>query len=732
VVLLSVRRLLSVVALAAVTAAPALAKDATTTSLTTSAASIVEGSSGTLTAKVTRTGASGIPTGTVTFYYETYSLGTATLVNGTGSVTASADVPAGVYGLTASYSGDANDAASVSAVENVTVQSVTTTTFSLSPTDVQVGQPAVVMAKVARNGNTGYATGTVEFLLGGNVLASGTLSDGATTVQVSTTGAPLGAYKIYATYEGDTLNAASTSATQTATVTPAVDVLTFRNDVSRTGLQPAETVLTPANVNATNFGKVFTFTTDGYTYAQPLFVSNYTMSDGKSHNVLFIANETGTMYAFDADNNNPSAGYLWKSSIVPTTEQVVAYADYYGCTNPYPNAGIIGTPTIDRALGVMYVIGKTKLVSGSTTTYIQRLHAISLASGAEALNGPTVIQATVPGTGDGGTTDTFNPLSQNERAAMVEANGSVWISWASHCDEKTYHGWTMGYNAANISQQTAVYNNTPNGSQGGIWMVSGGISADNEGNLYTVAGNGTFDANDGGLDYSDAAQRLAIGNNTLTSEDYFTPTNESYLSAHDLDFGTADALLFDDPASGVAPHLLVTADKTGRIYLMNRFDLGGFNTGSGSTNGDLQDFAYSSQNFTNFGFFQNRVYVGQGGEPLAAFDYTAGTADTVGHLATTPSMTTSVTFSASYSTGGLQPMFSANGTTNGIVWGLDTDAQVLYAFNASTLGTELYASSTNSTRDMPPSPVKFTVPVIANGRVYVAGQGTVAAYGILP
>jgi hypothetical protein len=604
---------------------------------------------------------------------------------------------------------------------------------------VQAGQTIVFLVSVSRIGNNGYATGTVAVNYGSLQLASGSLVDGTAVLTLNTAGAPVySGYGLTAAYAGDTLDAASTSATVTANITPAVDVLTFRNDVSRTGLQPAETKLTTSNVNATSFGKVFTFATDGYTYAQPLFVSSYKMGDGNLQNVLYVANATGTIYAFDADNNNPTAGYLWKTSVVPGNESVIAYTDYYGCTNPYPNAGIIGTPVIDRTLGVLYVVGKTKLVSGSTTTYIQRIHAISLATGAEMLNGPTVIAASVPGTGNGssGGTVAFNALAENERAALVEANGSVWISWASHCDEGAYHGWTIGYNAANVGQQTGVYNNTPNGSQGGIWMVSGGISADNAGNLFTVAGNGTFDANSGGKDYSDTVQRLGIGvstgTTTLTSEDYFTPTNEAVLSQNDEDFGTADALLFSDPASGVAPYLLATADKTGRIYLMNRYDLGGFDTGPSSTNGDLQDFAYGSQSFSNFGWFNNRVYIGQGGKPLAAFDFTPGTAETAGYLATTPSMVTPVTFSSGYSTGGLQPMFSANGTANAIVWGFDTNAGVLYAFNANALATELYASSTNSTRDKPPTPVKFTVPVIANGRVYVAGQGAVAAYGVLP
>jgi hypothetical protein len=714
---------------------PAFAKSTTSTALSASPQDVIHGNTVTLTATVTTSGSSQ-PTGTVNFLVGTGLLGSGTLSGGTVSLSEpTSTVALGSYEVHAVYAGDTANSGSTSPILTVAVQSATTTTFSLSPDDIQQGQPVVLIAHVARVGNAGNATGTVTFFYGTEVVTTADLGpDGGAILQVSSSGVTQGSYALTAHYNGDTEDAASTSTITTANVTPAVDVLMHRNNSARTGLQPAETVLTLANVNATTFGKLYTFTTDGYTYAQPLFISNINMSDGKQHNVLYIFNETGTIYAFDADNNNPSAGYLWKGSIVPSGEQVVAVADYFNCSNPNPHAGIIGTPVIDRARKVIYVIGKTKLVSGSTTTYIQRLHALSLVDGAEMLNGPTVIAATFPGTGYGssGGVVSFGALAQNARAAMLEANGSVWISWASHCDASTYHGWTIGYNVNNISQQTGVFNNTPNGNQGGIWMVQGGMAADNAGNLFTVAGNGTFDADDAGGDYSDTAQRLVIGNGTLTPADYFTPTNEAYLSENDLDFGTADPLLFDDPASGVAPFLLATADKTGRVYLLNRYNLGGFDTGAGSTNGDLQDFTYGSQIFVNFGYFNHRVYIGAGGEPLGAFDYTPGTANTAGFLATTPSMTTSVTFIAGHTNGGLQPMFSANGTANAIVWGFDENTRTLYAWDANNLATQLYSSATNSSRDQPPMPEKMTVPIIANGHVFVAGQGTVAVYGLLP
>lgn len=715
--------------------APAFAKDNTSTTLSASPTAVLRGNTVTLTAMVTRTGASGTPGGTVTFAAAGQTLG-ASMVGTNGVATFSAPTstsPLGVFPVTAHYSGDSADNPSSSASVNVAVQSATSTSMSLVPGSIQQGQSGVLTAQVARIGNAGNATGTVTFLYGSVALATATLADGVAQISVSSGTTSLGSYNITARYNGDPSDQSSISSAVVATITPAVDVLTFRNNAARTGLQAAEARLTPSNVNPSAFGKVFSFATDGYTYAQPLYVSNYLMGDGKLHNVLIVANATGTIYAFDADNNNPSSGYLWKTSIVGSGEQVVTYQDTYGCGNPYPNTGIIGTPVIDRTLGVMYVIGKTKIVSGQTTTYMQKIHAIGLAAGLERMNGPTIISATVPGTGDGSSTVTFDPLSQNERAAMLESNGSVWITWASHCDSHTYHGWIIGYNRENVSQQTAVYNNTPNGARGGIWMVSGGISTDYTGNLFAVGGNGTFDANDGGPDYGDTIQRFTIGSNSLTNPDWFTPTNELMLADNDLDFGTADALLFDDPASGVAPHLLMTADKTGRVYLLNRYDLGGFDTGPQMTNGDLQDFVPGGSIFTNLGYFNDRVYIGAADAPLYAFDYTPGTLTTAGFLSTTPSMSTAISFSNSCSTCGTQPMFSANSTANAIAWSLDLSQSnaVLYAFDANNLATQLYSSSSNASRDQGPAPVKFTVPVIANGRVYVAGQNSVAAYGLL-
>jgi len=714
-------------------------QNSTATALIISPTAVVSGSAATLTATVTRTSGSGTPSGSVNFSAEGHHLGSASLNSGVATFQGSSSgIALGSYPIIATYTGDSSDAGSVSSPVYVEVQSATATTFTLGPTSIQQNQPATLSATVTRTGHSGTPTGTVTFLYGSQSAGSAKLVNGSAQIAVNAT-VPLGNYSLTARYNGDALDQSSTSSAQTASITPAVDVLTFRNNSSRTGVQSAETILTPSNVIPGSFGKAFSFSTDGYAYTQPLFVSNYKMNDGQSHNVLFIETSGGSIYAFDADNNNPAAGYLWHISVVPSGEAIVTPSDY-GCGNPSPSSTILGTPVIDRTLGVLYIIGKTKLVSGNTTTYTQRLHAINLADGTEKLNGPTVIAASVPGNGAGSSNNvvSFDPLKENERAAMVEANGSVWISWASHCDIGPYHGWTMGYNAANISQQIAVYNNTPNGYDGGIWMAGGGIAADNQGHLFTVTGNGTFDVNTGGPDYGDSVQRLDIASNALTPGDYFVPSNQAYLSNNDLDLGTADAVLFEDPASGVAPHLLATDDKTGRVYLLNRDNLGGYDQGANgvdSLNDDLADFAAGGNLFTNFGYFNKRIYIGANGQPLAAYDFTSGTASTPGSIPSTPSMVTPHTFGNGGSAGGVQPIFSANGpdatANNAIVWALDVTGgnDVLYAFNANTFAA-LYSSSTNSNDQGPPS-IKFTLPIVANGRVYVAGQGLVVAYGLL-
>jgi hypothetical protein len=511
----------------------------------------------------------------------------------------------------------------------------------------------------------------------------------------------------------------------------AQDVLTQHYDFYRSGVQSHETQLTPASVLPATFGKVFSLPVDGQVYAEPLWVGSFTMADGKAHNVLFVATEHDSVYAFDAAGKNPSAGYYWHVSLLGSGETTVPSGDTQ-TTDIVPEIGITSTPVIDRTAGVIYVLAKSKRVSGGSATYYQRLHALSLATGQEMMSGPVVIDPSVSGNGDGSVngTVTFNALTQNQRAGLALSGGSVWITWASHGDNPPYHGWVLGFNASNLTESTGVFNNTPNGSDGGIWMSGGGISVDASGNLYLASGNGTFDANTGGLDYGDTAMKLTPSGSSLSVTSSFTPYTQSGLSGGDLDFGTSACTLIDNTGA-THPHLLVTSDKSGVIYLLNRDALGGYRSNS---NNDIQDFSNGNYNIhASFAFFNNRLYLASDGGPLSAWSFNPKT----GLFNTTPITAPDSSFGCSGCDGsGATPSISANGTADAIVWVLDnsnygSSPAVLHAFD-QTLATEFYNSTmAANNRDQADVAVKFTTPTIANGLVYVGGDSSVTAYGLL-
>lgn len=514
------------------------------------------------------------------------------------------------------------------------------------------------------------------------------------------------------------------------------DALTLNYDNARTGVQAHETILNTSNVNATAFGKLFSLPVDGLLYAHPLVVTGYTMADNKLHNVLFAVTAHGTVYAFDADNQNPAAGYLWKLSLIPDGEESVTTADYH-CPAPSPEAVAIGTPVIDRAAGALYVVGRTKSNTAGMPKYIQRIHALNLADGTEKYGGPTAIQASIPGSGDGSTTVTFDPLIHNQRAALLLSQGSVYIAWASHCDLGPYHGWVIGYNARDVSQQTAVFNDSPNGALGGIWMGAGGITADAEGNLFLVSGNGTFDADMDGDDFSDSILKLSQTPLGLVVADYFTPSHVQTLNDMDLDVGTTEAMLYPSVAGGT-PDRLLSTDKTGRVYILDADHLGKYQTGAegvDSKNGDLQDFAMGNLIFRQPAYFNGKVYIGAQGLPLKAFSVQSGVGNVGGTLDINPASVTPNTFSNAIVIGGTSPVISANGTTGGVVWAIDNTggATTLHAYDAANLATELYNSDQAAGgRDQSEQlQVEFQSPVVADGHVFLAGETRIDVYGLL-
>jgi hypothetical protein len=544
---------------------------------------------------------------------------------------------------------------------------------------------------------------------------------------------------------------ATKSASATIGVTDLAGVMTYHNDWSRDGVNAQEYALNTTNVNANTFGKLFSCTTDGAVYAQPLWVPNVSIGGG-THNLLVVASMRDSVYVFDADAN-PCVTY-WNKQLIPAGETYGSFADV-GSSDIYPDIGILGTPVIDPSSNTIYLVAKTKTTGG---VYHQRLHALNLSTGAEAANAPVEIGSaiTVPGNCEGGTTIAFNPFRENQRAAVALVNGVVYVAWGSHGDVGTWHGWVMSFSTANLTAAPGVFNTTPNAAESlayceaGVWMGGGAPAIETikgRTSLYVLTGNGIFD---GLTAFGDSYLKLSTPNLALT--DFFTPHNQSTLDMNDSDVGSSGTAVLIDQTSGPVQHLLVGSSKQSTIYVLNRDNMGKFNA---STDTVVQEWAGGGASFSTPGFWNNTLYFFgvQFGGTLAgrSFAFNAAT----GLFATTPSQVTPSTFGFA----GATPSISASSaTTDGIVWAIDTGAYgtkkgtsraagpaILHAFDASNLSTELWNSSQAAGgRDTAGNAVKFTVPTIANGKVYVGtrgsddsiGNGTtfgeIDVYGLLP
>ena len=529
-----------------------------------------------------------------------------------------------------------------------------------------------------------------------------------------------------------------------------ISVLTQRYDAARDGLNASEAALTLSDVNTSSFGKLFSLAVDGPVFAQPLYVPNVSIPGVGIHNVLYVATEHDSVYAFDADGltvhplwvvNLAAAGCTsgWTCTAVPYSLRPTVH-------DIVTEIGITSTPVIDGSAATIFVVAKTQEQSGSTVNYIYRLHALDISTGAERPNSPVVIQGEVQGTGSpnvGGFLQ-FSAESTQQRPGLALVNNVVYIAFGSWGDQDVWHGWVFGYSASTLTQ-TAAFSVTPNGGEGegGIWMHGAAPAADAGGYLYFSTGNGGFD---GTANYSDSFIKLATPG--LTVSDYFTPFNQQILDTVDLDIASGGLMLLPDSAGTTQhPHIMIGCGKNGAIYVLDRDNMGLFNSSNdsqiiqellnviGGTHTTNNNTNYVVNCFSSPAYWQGNVYWGGISDSLKMFTFANG-------LLSTSAVSQSSTI---YQFPGTSPVVSANGSSQGIVWvieiqGITVDSPsnaqevgttaVLHAYDATNLTNELYNSG-QVVSDVAGIPIKFTMPLVVNGKVYVGTRASVAVYGLL-
>jgi len=498
---------------------------------------------------------------------------------------------------------------------------------------------------------------------------------------------------------------------------------TSQYDNARTGAYLNETTLTPRNVNQRQFGKLFTLKVDGDIYAQPLFLARVQIPGKGRHDVVFVATEHDSVYAFDA-YGKPSAP-LWKVSLLQGDATTVPAEDV-SCPFTQPELGITSTPVIDAKSGTLYVLARTKKPHLPVNhQYHQQLHALAVSTGAEKFAGPMEIQATVHGSGAGSTGGNlaFEPLRENPRAALLLSNGMVYLTWASSCDVGPYHGWVMAYDSRNLKQK-AVFNTSPDADDSGIWASDTGPASDKDGNVFVATGNGRFDVAKGGKDYGDTLLKLRLDSQNLRPIDYFTPFNADELDAKDHDLGSGGVMLLPDQ-SGPHPHLAVIGGKGPMIYVVDRDHLGHYQRTS--NNHAVQTIPTSGGIYGSMAYWNHQVYVLSDHDSLRDFEVKDG------------KLTFKAASSFKFEDHAATPTVSANGDKNGIVWvmsskGWDSPDRraVLYAADASNIARQLYSSNQNAARDGIGYALRFNIPTIVKGHVYVGAKGELDVYGLLP
>jgi len=692
----------------------------TTTTVVSSMNPVPQGQPVTFTATVqTPPSSAGWPLGSVTFLEGTTVLGSAALSSGKTSFTA-ASLTQGSVTISAKYSGNTNFLPSSASL--------------LQQVGPPIGAASIIVQPATQTVNLGQSV-TFSVLATGNAplvyqwFENGTPIQGATAASYVTP--PVTSADIGAPFQVQVSNSlarvTSNAATLQLNLYPGLNVLTYHNDNARTGQNLQETILTPVNVNTSTFGKLFSVPVDGHIHTQPLYLSGVSVPGKGTHNVVYVATEHDSVFAYDADVSGPA---LWSVSFInPTTAITTLNTTDVSCTAIAPEVGITGTPVIDPATGTLFLVARTK----ENGVFVQRLHALDVASGTEKFGGPVLIQASVPGTGAGAVNRvvSFNPQRENQRGALLIQNGLVFITWASLCDIGPFHGWVMAYDTHTLAQ-LGVWNTTANGSEGGVWSSGQGPSSDGS-SLFFATGNGSFSVSKGG--YGSSVVRLAgPTSGSFMVVDYFTPFNYASLNSGDVDLGSGGVLLVDQPGSQY-PHELFICGKEGKIYVIDRDNMGGFSP--------TVDQVVETIPFANVGtwsspaWWNGTMYLGGAVDPplntpdaLKAYDLNPVT----GMLPASPNSETAMLFKYPAPT----PSISANGNSNGIIWVLQENnyqlikgQAVLLAYDATNLANLLYSSAQNSARDAPGSPVKFVVPTIANGKVYIATQNQLSVFGLL-
>jgi hypothetical protein len=623
---------------------------------------------------------------------------------------------------TTAYSLTCTGAGGTSSVATATV-TISDGTVAVSPKTAAITLSRTQLFTATVPGG-GAASWSVDGVAGGNATV-GTIS----AAGLYTAGTAAGAHTVLATSVADT----SHSGSAVAAVTDLAGMYTYHNDLARDGVNSHEFALTTANVNTASFGRLLTCAADGAIYAQPLWVANL-MVNGAKHNVVFVATQHDSLYAFDADAG--SCATLWSGSMLSTnhgasagetTVPTLATDNFVGANfgSVAPEIGITGTPVIDPATNTLYVVSKS--VNAQKTTYYQRLHAIDATTGNEKAGSPVLVTATYPGSGDGGTTVTFTPRYHHLRCGLALVNGVVYLAWTGHEDALPYYGWIMGYTYSGTQfTQVSVLNVTPNVHQGGIWMSGGALAADSNNFLYALTANGGFDVTNPSGPKNDYGDSLLQLTGSLAVNQYFTPSDQATDNSTDTDFGSGGAaILADLPAGSAHPHLVMGGGKDGSMYVIDRDTLGGFGDNAAVQQLDLQPTMSKPKtdgNFATGAFWNNNFYIAANNRPL-----TSWALDTSSVMFTLSSSSTAL-----YGFPGATPSVSAAGAQSGIVWIVNTSQNclqgsgcgpaVLHAYDATDMTKELWNSGVGA--DAAGNAVKFAVPTIANGRVYVGTRGT--------